>query len=112
TPLAASAMPTAADTPSITLVAPSTNQQITGSSVLIWAHVDNFTLDGTKIGTAPAPGVGHWHLMVDGKYAGLSVSDVISLPNPAMPDVPAGQHEIAVELHNNDHTPVQGATAS
>lgn len=56
--------------------------------------------------------MGHWHLNVDGKYAGLSVSDVISLPNPAFPLLTAGTHVVRADLHNNDHTPVQGADNS
>ena len=80
-----------------------------GKRVEVQVAITGLKLDGTKIGLPAAqnPGVGHWHIYVDGKYAGLSVSDVISLPNDAMPVIAPGPHEIKVELHNTDHTPLQ-----
>src|SRR5581483_3902012 len=94
--------------PSIKIVSPAGGSQLsTTQPNVIKAQIAGLTLDGTKIGTPPQQGVGHWHLYVDGKYAGLSVSDSISLPNDAMPQIPAGQHELKVQLHNNDHTPIQ-----
>jgi len=98
----------AAGDPSISIVEPADGATV-GDRVEVQVQVDGFTLDGTKIGQPAArnAGVGHWHVYVDGKYAGLSVSDVISLPNDAMPTIAAGQHEIKVQLHNTDHTPLQ-----
>lgn len=93
--------------PGIKLVSPTAGQTVSGP-LDVRAQVTNFTLDGTKIGTPPQAGIGHWHVYVDNKYAGLSVSDVVTIPNDALPDIAAGQHEIKVQLHNNDHTPVAG----
>ena len=93
--------------PAIALVAPADGQSVSGP-LDVRVRIDGFKLDGTKIGTPPADGVGHWHVYVDGKYAGLSVSDVVTIPNDALPEIPAGRHEIKVQLHNNDHTPVAG----
>ena len=59
--------------------------------------------DGTKIGQAPEPGVGHWHINIDGKFAGLAVSNVVEIPNDAFPTIPAGPHTIMVNLHENNH---------
>ncbi len=70
------------------------------------------TFDGSKIGTAPGAGVGHWHVFVDDKYAGLSVSGIVTLPNDAVPELAPGEHTIKVDLHNNDHSPIAGAAAS
>src|SRR5690348_3478936 len=65
--------------PGIKLVSPTAGQTVSGP-LDVRAQITNFTLDGTKIGTPPQPGVGHWHVYVDGKYAGLSVSDVVTIP--------------------------------
>ena len=94
---------------SISLVEPDDGSTVDGDRFEVRVNVEGLTLDGTKIGLPAAqnPGVGHWHVYVDGKYAGLSVSDVISLPNDAMPSIAAGEHEIKVQLHNTDHTPLQ-----
>ncbi len=68
--------------------------------------------DGTKIGLAPTVGDGMWHVFVDDKYAGLSVSGIVTLPNDAFPELTPGEHTIKVDLHNNDHSPIAGAPAS
>ncbi|HEX5480159.1 MAG TPA: hypothetical protein VFY79_10615 [Dehalococcoidia bacterium] len=107
----AAAAPTAgsASDASIKILSPADGWSPTGDRMDVQVAVTGLKLDGTKIGLPAAqnPGVGHWHIYVDGKYAGLSVSDVISLPNDAMPSIPAGPHEIKVQLHNTDHTPLQ-----
>ncbi len=97
--------------PKIRITSPSAGSSLSGELAVIRVAVTGFKFDGTKIGTPPSEGVGHYHLLIDGKYAGLSVSDAIAVPNAAFPNVSAGQHEIKVELHNNDHSPVKGAMA-
>jgi hypothetical protein len=92
--------------PTIKLIAPTSGQAISGP-LDVRVQISGLKLDGTKIGTPAQAGVGHWHVYVDGKYAGLSVSDVVTIPNDALPEIAAGQHEIKVQLHNNDHTPIQ-----
>ena len=92
----------------IKLVSPTAGASVTGDRLEVQVNITGLKLDGTKIGQPAAQnaGVGHWHVYVDGKYAGLSVSDVISLPNDAMSSISSGQHEIKVQLHNTDHTPL------
>lgn len=109
---AAATSPTAAagaSDASIKILSPADGWSPTGDRMEVQVAVTGLKLDGTKIGQPASqnPGVGHWHVYVDGKYAGLSVSDVISLPNDAMPVIAPGPHEIKVELHNTDHTPLQ-----
>jgi hypothetical protein len=101
------AIPTPAGEPSIAIVSPDEGATV-DSRVEVRVAVTGVLLDGTKIGS-PAnenPGVGHWHVYVDGEYAGLSVSDVVSLPNDAMTSISPGTHEIKVQLHHTDHTPL------
>lgn len=73
---------------------------------VVRVEIKNFKLDGTKIGKSPEPGVGQWHLLVDGQYAGLSVSDSIALPNDALPKLEAGQHQLTAQLHDNMQKPL------
>jgi hypothetical protein len=94
--------------PSIKILAPAANASVDGDEAVVQVAVSGLKLDGTKIGqpASQTPGVGHWHIYVDGKYAGLSVSDVIAIPNDAMPQIAAGTHEVKVQLHHTDHTPI------
>ncbi|HLW59525.1 MAG TPA: hypothetical protein VKV57_06305 [bacterium] len=96
-------------TPSITILSPKDRTTVAGSQLVIQTTVKNFALDPVAIGTAPKAGEGHWHLYVDGKLAGLSADGVISIPNDAYPTLTAGSHVIKVDLHNNNHTSVEGA---
>ena len=89
-------------TPSLKLIAPADGATVDGPVTVRVEH-SGIVFDGTKIGMAPEPGVGHWHINIDGKYAGLAVSNVIEIPNDAVPTISAGQHTIMVNLHENNH---------
>ena len=89
-------------TPTLTLVSPANGTAVDGPVTVRVEH-SGIIFDGTKIGMAPEPGVGHWHINIDGKYAGLAVSNVVEIPNDAFPTISAGQHTIMVNLHENNH---------
>lgn len=88
--------------PTLTLVAPTDGAAIDGPVTVRVEH-SGIRFDGTVIGKDPTPGVGHWHVNIDGKYAGLSVTNVIEIPNDAYPTITAGEHTIMVNLHENNH---------
>jgi hypothetical protein len=98
--------------PTLTLVTPADGTTVDGP-VLIRVQHGGIRFDGTTIGKDPTPGVGHWHVNIDGKYAGLAVTDVIEIPNDAFPTIAAGEHTIMVNLHENNHAatspPVESA---
>lgn len=96
--------------PAISFVSPTDNAG-TNIRVEVKVKVSGFKMDGVQINKPNQPGVGHWHLYVDDKYAGLSVSDYLSIPNDAYPNLLPGKHKLAVELHGNDHSPVTGVTS-
>lgn len=98
--------------PSIQIVAPRNGTTKSGSQMVVEVRVRNFALNPAAIGKAARPGEGHWYVYVDGKYAGLSGDEVVSLPNDTYPTLAAGRHALKVELRNNDHTPVAGAASS
>ena len=89
-------------TPSLRIISPADGATVDGP-VMVRVEHGGITFDGTKIGKEPEPGVGHWHINIDGKYAGLAVSNVVEIPNDAFPTIPAGQHTIMVNLHENNH---------
>ncbi len=88
--------------PTLTLVSPTDGATIDGPVTVRVDH-SGIRFDGTVIGQDPTPGVGHWHVNIDGKYAGLSVTNVIEIPNDAYPTITAGEHTIMVNLHENNH---------
>ncbi len=98
--------------PAIQIVSPRQNATVSGSLAVIEVRVRNFMLAPAGIGKAAKPGQGHWAVFVDGKPAGLSADEVVSIPNDAYPILTAGKHTINVELRNNDRTPVAGAENS
>jgi len=98
--------------PAIQIVSPRNGSTVSGSQMVVEVRVQNFILNPMAIGKAARLGEGHWNVYVDGKLAGLSADDVVSMPNDAYPTLAAGKHTIKVELRNNDHTPVAGAESS
>jgi hypothetical protein len=99
-------------TPSIQIVSPRSGATVSGAQMVVEVRVRDFLLSPAAIGKPAKPAEGHWYVYVDGKFAGLSADEVVSLPNDAYPALPAGKHTIKVELRNNDHTPVAGAESS
>lgn len=98
--------------PSIQIVAPRSGAGVSGSMMVVEVRVQNFGLNPLLIGKAARPGEGYWRIYVDGKFAGLSADEVVSIPNDTFPSLPAGKHTIKVALYNYDHTPVPGAASS
>src|SRR5438067_1593168 len=86
--------------PTLTLVSPQDGATVDGPVTVQVKH-SNFRFDGLAVNKDPAPGTGHWHVYVDGKYAGLAVSDVLQIPNEAYPTISAGQHTMTISLHEN-----------
>jgi hypothetical protein len=98
--------------PSIQIVSPRNSATVSGIQMVVEVRVHNFLLNPAAIGKPAKPGEGHWNVYVDGKFAGLSADEVVSIPNDAYPVLSAGKHAIKVELRNNNHTPVVGAESS
>jgi hypothetical protein len=94
--------------PSVKFVGPRSNETV-GPRVVVQVQTAGIKLDSINVGKPAFPGAGHWLLFVDGKVAALSASDVVSIPNDNFPKVPAGAHDLRVELRNNDGSPVAGA---
>src|SRR5262249_31321945 len=57
-------------------------------------------------------GDGVWWLLVDGQYAGLSMSEIIDLPNDARPTLAPGPHILTASLRGRDGQPLPGGADS
>jgi len=64
------------------------------------ATVDNFTFAPRAASTEAVNGEGHMHLYVDGTKMGRLYG-----PNWHIAELTEGEHEIVVEMSNNDHSP-------
>lgn len=76
-----------------------------GEQLAIAVVVRNFVLDSSAMGSAPEPGVGHYHVylneMNDDGFLDAGTGGEIIVTIPA--DTPVGDHEIHVTLVGNDH---------
>lgn len=104
------AQPAAAQGPTLSVVTPKSGQAIDGSSVSVSFTTSNIKLVPTSISVAEAgkhpeanrPGEGHLHFVLD-----LQPLVVWESADPyTFANVPAGQHQLMVELVNNDHSPL------
>ncbi len=117
--MAAIALPaTAADlgfgAPSIKITSPKDNATVPAGNITITTKVDDLTLVD-KLGGANVNGQGHIHYFMDvgvpttaGQPATTSSGTFVPTPNTSYTwtNVKPGMHKFAVELVNNDHTPL------
>ncbi len=96
--------------PAITLILPADGASIPPEHPFLKARFNNFRPDARRIGQANAPGTGTWWVEVDGRFAGLSMSEIHDLPNDALLGLSAGAHRITASLHNNDGSAIPGAS--
>jgi hypothetical protein len=61
--------------------------------------IENFTMNASAIGMDNMAGEGHYHIYINGGLVG-PYTDMMTMLN----DLPAGTHELKVELVNNDHS--------
>lgn len=88
--------------PTIRLV----SANIADGNLVVEAMVTGFILDPEAIGMANVEGQGHWHLYIDGKLAGFSAMEKLTIEKDKLAEYGGGLHDIKIELHNNDHSPI------
>jgi hypothetical protein len=96
--------------PSVRFLEPRAGETV-GPRLLLRVQVGGARLDSINVGRNPAPGAGHWLLYVDGRVAGLSACEVVSLPNDTFPTISDGPHTLRVELRTNDGAPFPNASS-
>jgi hypothetical protein len=87
--------------PSVNITSPTESAVMSSATVSINLTVGEFTLDMAAAGSAPAAGVGHYHILLDGTLAKMG-----GTPTTFLAAVSAGPHTIVVELVGNDHAPI------
>jgi hypothetical protein len=108
------AYPTTAATPTISITSPSNGASLPAGNVTVTVAVNNFNVVD-KQSQANVPGEGHIHFYLD--VAAPTAAGIPAIPTSGtwahvatttytFNNVGAGTHTIAVQLVNNDHTPV------
>jgi hypothetical protein len=84
----------------LTVLAPANGAVITANTVTTKIAVSRFMLDTSLAGTPNKPGVGHYHIMLDGSLINMygTPTATISLQNVA-----AGPHKLTFAPAENDH---------
>ena len=101
--------------PSIQITSPLEDATVPAGNVTVMVHVDDLTLV-SKLGQASVAGEGHIHYFMDvdtvpttpGKPALTAAGTYYPTANTSYTwtNVMPGMHKFAVELVNNDHTPL------
>ncbi len=100
--------------PSIKITSPGENATVPAGNVTISAHVDDFGLVNS-LGAANVNGKGHIHYFMDVAVPTTPGKPAITASGTYVPtadtsytwtNVKPGKHIFAVELVNNDHTPL------
>lgn len=114
-PAAPTERPAAGGAPSVAIVEPADGAVVPAGDVAVTVQVSNFDIVD-QLSAPPVPGEGHVHFYID-------VAELPTAPGqPAVsaqgtyhasatttytwPDVAPGEHTFAVQLVNNDHTPL------
>jgi hypothetical protein len=110
----------AAAAPTISIISPSNGASLLAGNVAVSVAINNFNVVD-KQGQANVPGEGHIHFYLD--VAAPTEAGIPAIPTSGtwvhvattsytFSNVSAGTHTIAVELVNNDHTPLVPAVVS
>ena len=94
----------AASPPMLIILSPANNSAVGNGSPLLISFIVfnfNFTQPGTN-GQTNAPNEGHVHVLIDGAYSQL----VANVETVRVTGLSGGSHTIALQLVNNDHTPI------
>lgn len=89
--------------PQLSVVTPRSGAVVEGRNVPTRIAVSGWRLDGMLAGKAPVPGVGHYHIHLDGRLV-----NAYGAPGAAvsLQDVAAGKHALSFVLARNDHSEV------
>jgi hypothetical protein len=91
------------DVPMIMIDRPMNGTIVYDDMLEVKVTVENFILNGSAIGGDNMAGEGHWHLFINDDLIGPYATQMVTLP-----DLPAGDHVLKVELRNNDHSMLMG----
>jgi hypothetical protein len=93
--------PATSGVPEFNIAASLNGAVVNASSLAVLFTLSNFTLDSASIGLAPVAGHGHYRVLLDGGDLGPGADAPARLA-----DLAPGPHTVALELANNDFTPL------
>ncbi|MDD5418692.1 MAG: PQQ-binding-like beta-propeller repeat protein [Methanomicrobiaceae archaeon] len=100
--------------PAVTIVEPEEGANLTGDAITVTVNVTNFSLVDA-LGGENVPGEGHLHYYLDAAVPTNASAPAITAPGTYVPtvntshtweNVTPGEHNVSVQLVNNDHTPL------
>lgn len=100
---------------SIKILSPAPGTIVTGNSVAVTIAVKDFTLNCAVAGTAPKPGVGHWHLYWDtmnGSMMGMGTLIEMGCTHSQIvftDGLKPGKHRLIAAFSDNLHAPLMSA---
>ncbi|MDI6719442.1 MAG: PQQ-binding-like beta-propeller repeat protein, partial [Methanomicrobiales archaeon] len=98
----------------MTIVEPQEGANLSGDTITVAVNVTNFSLVD-RLGAANVPGEGHLHYYLDAAVPTNASAPAITAPGTYVPtvntsytwaNVTPGEHNLSVQLVNNDHTPL------
>lgn len=93
------------DFPRLTIVSPEQGSQILGSKVTVTFVVNNFIFVDFAKRNKKTAGEGHMHVWLDEENpTPENAQKIIKATNFNLEDVPVGNHQLMLELVNNDHS--------
>ncbi len=95
-------------TPAVSFVTPRAGAVVTGNAIPVAIALKNWTLNCDLAGTPNKPGVGHWHLLLDGGLVNMICSRSFTL---SLQNVKPGPHTLAAVPAENDHAELMKSEA-
>jgi hypothetical protein len=96
-----------AQAPAIALVSPTAEEVITSNTTTVTVAVAGYTLSCPLLGKFDQPGVGHWHLHLDGQLVDMECTTQHTL---SLERVAPGWHTLEVILATDRHMELSGAS--
>ena len=85
----------------LSVLAPRPGAVVKGNSVSTRVAISGWRVDGPLAGKPPVPGVGHYHIHLDGRLVNAYGAPRASV---SLQNVSAGKHELTFVLARNDHS--------
>ena len=105
-PAVAVAASTQISAPQLSVLAPHKGTVVKGNNVSTRVAISGWHVDGALAGKPPVPGVGHYHIHLDGRLVNAYGAPRASV---SLQNVTAGKHALTLVLARNDHSELAGS---
>lgn len=97
---------------SLTVLAPTPGQVVTGTSLALQVQANGYRLDARYAGTADSSAIGHYHEILDGNLVDMTPLQDPNRDTVSMVGVTPGQHTLTLVPSNNDHSMVMSGAVN